>query len=111
MTSSSRSTALIKDFLSTMDADASDGTKGCRMMEEKLRRYLWWKGKLSERERAGRPAALFPDTMMMQQDASNGSRTDNDLRLSEGLKRKDKAKAGRGARRRIRGGVAPAANV
>jgi DNA excision repair protein ERCC-4 len=72
-------------------------------MEERLRRYMWWKGKLSEHERAGR-AMAFWDPRLMRQDGLDGLHTKTDSQLSEGLVRKDRTKAERGARRRNRGG-------
>jgi DNA excision repair protein ERCC-4 len=71
-------------------------------MEHKLRTYLWWKAKQSERKQVAsglqdsvrRPSDNFPQLQ--------GSTDD----LSEALKRKDKEKEERRAsRRRVRGGV------
>ena len=89
---------LIKDFLGTMDADAPRGSQGRRMMEDKLRLYLWWKGKLSERKAEGKGPIALPKGKDNAPDE-----------ISEALKRKDREKQERAAsRRRVRGG-APAA--
>ena len=98
MASSLHTCTLIKDFLATMDADAPRGSQGRRMMEDKLRLYLWWKGKLSERKAEGRGPIALPKGKDNAPDE-----------ISEALKRKDREKQERAAsRRRVRGG-APAA--
>ncbi|KAI0628176.1 hypothetical protein C8Q77DRAFT_1203995 [Trametes polyzona] len=108
MASSLHTCTLIKDFLSTMDADAPRGSQGRRMMEDKLRLYLWWKGKLSERRAEGRA----PFAMPKGKDASAsgpGSGQGADDGVSEALKRKDKERQERAMnRRRIRGGASAA---
>ncbi|TFK81000.1 hypothetical protein K466DRAFT_502913 [Polyporus arcularius HHB13444] len=100
MASSLHTCTLIKDFLATMDADAPRGSQGRRMMEDKLRLYLWWKGKLSERKAEGKGPIALPKGKDNAQDE-----------ISEALKRKDREKQDRAAsRRRVRGGApAPAA--
>jgi DNA excision repair protein ERCC-4 len=108
MTSSSRSATLLSDFLSTMDPDAPKGAQGREMMEDKLRLYLWWKGKLSERKRDGKAPFHLPDVNSERQmdgfDQGEG--------LSEAMKLKDKlVKEKNASRRRVRGGApAPAAS-
>ena len=83
------------------DADAPKGSQGRRMMEDKLKLYLWWKGKLSERKAEGKGPIALPKS------TENG-----DNEVSEALKRKDRERQERQAnRRRVRGGapvVAPA---
>ncbi|KAI9064710.1 hypothetical protein FKP32DRAFT_1757286 [Trametes sanguinea] len=103
MASSLHTCTLIKDFLSTMDADAPRGSQGRRMMEDKLRLYLWWKGKLSERRAEGKGPIALPKG----QDASRPKPDDG---VSEALKRKDRERQERAMnRRRMRGGApAPA---
>ena len=83
---------LIKDFLASMDADAPRGTQGQRMMEDRLRLYLWWKGKLSERKADGRRPNALPT-----------GRNDGESDVSDALKRKDRERQERQAsRRRVR---------
>jgi len=48
MTSSTRAFALLAEFRGSMDPTAPSGQQGHKMMEDKLRLYLWWKAKLSE---------------------------------------------------------------
>ena len=96
MASSLHTCTLIKDFLGTMDADAPRGSQGRRMMEDKLRLYLWWKGKLSERKAEGRSPIALP----------KGRDQNDNNEVSEALKRKDKERQERSAnRRRVRGGA------
>lgn len=75
------------------------------MMEQKLRLYLWWKGKLSERKQDGRSSFSFPEK-------GQGNNRSERQELSDALKKKDREKAERaGSRRRVRGGApAPAAS-
>src|SRR5882672_293941 len=84
MTSSTSTSTLILEFLSTMDADAERGTQGRTMMETKLRLYLEWKGKLSGRKEEGQGAVAWPakngETFQKKQDGDG---------VSEALKRKD----------------------
>ncbi|KIK91445.1 hypothetical protein PAXRUDRAFT_830849 [Paxillus rubicundulus Ve08.2h10] len=103
MTSSARSSALVSDFLSEMDSDAPKGKRGRKMMEKKLRRYLYWKGGLARQKRDGKNQGP-PEFSEPRASASNtpGSSTG----LSEALMKKDKERAVRTAnRRRIRGGA------
>ncbi|KAI0819608.1 hypothetical protein BC628DRAFT_1401839 [Trametes gibbosa] len=108
MASSLQTCILIKDFLSTMKADAPHGSQGRRMMEDKLRLYLWWKGKLSERRADGKGPIALPQGKDKPATAPGVSRQVNDD-VSEALKRKDRGRQERAMnRRRVRGG-APAA--
>ncbi|KAI0353441.1 hypothetical protein OH77DRAFT_1522621 [Trametes cingulata] len=101
MASSLHTCTLIKDFLSTMDASAPRGSQGRRMMEDKLRLYLWWKGKLSERRAEGKGPIALPQAQAQERRQDEG--------VSEALKRKDRERQERAMnRRRVRGG-APAA--
>lgn len=98
MTSSLRTSSVLSDFLSEMDLDALPGSRGRKMMEDKLRLYLWWKGKLSERKQEGRGLFGMPDSRKDKDSAS----TD----VSEALRKKDRERQQRAAnRRRVRGGV------
>ena len=78
MASSLHTCSLIKDYLAAMNADAPRGSQGRRMMEDKLRLYLWWKGKLSERKAESKGPITLPQ----------GKNKDDDV--SEALKRKDR---------------------
>ncbi len=108
MTSSTRTCNLLTEFLSTMDEDASPGSRGRKMMMRKLKLYLWWKSNLAERKQSGKgPVALL--------DSSNRI---NNLFSEEGagettaaLKKKDQERAQRTqSRRRMRGGAPAAAS-
>ncbi|KAL0961548.1 hypothetical protein HGRIS_006487 [Hohenbuehelia grisea] len=104
MSSSTRICSLITEFLSSLDPTAPRGAEGRDMMLQKLRLYLWWKGKLSERKRDGKSHFQMPDGR--HRDLHQESQS-----LSEALKRKDKERADRVAsRRRVRGGV-PSSNT
>ncbi|KAI1787127.1 hypothetical protein LXA43DRAFT_1064555 [Ganoderma leucocontextum] len=94
MAASLHTCTLIKDFLGALDSDAPRGARGRPMMEDKLRLYLWWKGKLSERKAEGKgPIALPKGTGEV------------DRGVSEALKKKDRDRQERQAkRRRVRGG-------
>ena len=95
MASSLHTCTLIKDFLGALDTDAPRRAQGRRMMEDKLRLYLWWKGKLSERKAEGKGPIALP-----KERADRG-----DGELSEALKKKDRDRVERQAkRRRVRGG-------
>ncbi|KAI0644351.1 hypothetical protein C8Q79DRAFT_141818 [Trametes meyenii] len=108
MASSLHTCTLIKDFLSTMKADAPRGSQGRRMMEDKLRLYLWWKGKLSERRAEGKGPIALPKG---KDHSAPAPPRPQDEAISEALKRKDRERQARAAnRRRVRGG-APAAPV
>ncbi|KAK7042132.1 ERCC4 domain-containing protein [Favolaschia claudopus] len=110
MASSTRTCTLISEFLSTRDASAAKGSQARPMMMHKLRLYLWWKRKLSERKQDGLPGFALPDS------SGHGGPNQGYERMyggkegiSAALQRKDKEKAERAAsRRRVRGG-APAA--
>ncbi|KAM5544497.1 hypothetical protein V8D89_002157 [Ganoderma adspersum] len=94
MASSLQTCTLIKDFLDALESDAPRGAQGRRMMEDKLRLYLWWKGKLSERKAEGKGPIALPKG---KDEAESG--------VSEGLKKKDRDRQDRQAkRRRVRGG-------
>ena len=70
-------------------------------MMKKLRLYLWWKGKLSQRKQDGKTHFAMPDTTRKDFD-KYGDLGD----ISEALKKKDREKAERSkSRRRVRGGA------
>ena len=94
MASSLHTCTLIKDFLDALEGDAPRGAQGRRMMEDKLRLYLWWKGKLSERKAEGKGPIALPQ-----------GKDQADSGMSEALKKKDRDRQERQAkRRRVRGG-------
>ena len=101
MTSSTRTCSLLTEFLSTMDTEASPGSRGRQMMMKKLRLYLWWKGKLSERKQDGKSPFAMPGA-----NKDNFDNYGNVAEISEALKKKDKEKAEKAkCRRRVRGGA------
>ena len=106
MTSSPRTSQVLTEFLSTMDPDAPLGSQGRKMMEDKLRLYLWWKGKLAERKQEGRSHFSLPTGQKNQNERGAG-----DNEISEALRRKDKERQAKAAsRRRVRGGAPPVAS-
>ncbi|KAI0077545.1 hypothetical protein K474DRAFT_1707288 [Panus rudis PR-1116 ss-1] len=106
MTSSVRTSQLLSEFLSSMDPDAPLGSQGRRMMQDKLRLYLWWKGKLAERKQEGKSGFALPDGKKNQHQASSGNIESGNGEISEALRRKDRERQAKAAsRRRIRGGA------
>lgn len=96
MTSSTRACEMVNDFLVTMDYDAPRGSQGRRMMEKKLRTYLWWKGELNRRKQ--------PQNKLAPAHSTRGG--DADAGISEALRKKDREFRERQAnRRRVRGGA------
>lgn len=109
MTSSTRTCNLLSEFLSSIDPNAAKGKQGRAMMMRKLRLYLWWKGKLSERKQGGKQLFGLPDSSGGSNKGYNKTYGDGEG-LSEALKRKDRERAERNSsRRRLRGGAPPAA--
>lgn len=101
MTSSPQSSALVSEFLSKMDIDAPKGERGRKMMESKLRRYLYWKGRLASQKNSKSGTSAQTEKPAPQTFGGTGS-----AGVSEGLQRKDKERAARSLnRRRIRGGA------
>jgi len=87
-----------------MDPDAPKGAQGRQMMEDKLRLYLSWKGKLSEPRQGGKNMINMPDER--QRDGLDQLGNAEEDGLSEALKRKDRQKKEKIAnRRRVRGGT------
>lgn len=107
MCSSQRTCELLSEYLSSMVPSAERGSKGRKMMERRLRLYLWWKGKLSSNQKEGRgifqlPASGPGDAPQHQTEANSG--------ISDALKKKDAVTKDRLAnRRRLRGGGPAAA--
>ncbi|KAF8139594.1 hypothetical protein EV363DRAFT_1310012 [Boletus edulis] len=103
MTSSPQSSALVSEFLSKMDVDAPKGQRGRKMMEPKLRRYLYWKGRLASQKDGKGGTPVQTEKPAPQVSGSTGS-----AGVSEALQKKDRERAGRSAnRRRVRGGAPP----
>ncbi len=94
MTSSTQTSSLLSEYLASMNSDALPGQRGRKMLEDKLRHYLYWKARLSARSAENqRPSA----------NNSQSSPGDDELNLA--LRKKDRDKAERAAsRRRVRGG-------
>ncbi|KZT71130.1 hypothetical protein DAEQUDRAFT_688077 [Daedalea quercina L-15889] len=100
MTSSTRTCEMVTEFLGTMDYDAPRGSQGRRMMEKKLRAYLWWKGELNKRRQPQSKLGFAQSGFRRQ------GKDDGDVGVSEALKRKDREMRERQAnRRRVRGGA------
>lgn len=102
MASSTRTCSLITEFLTTQDDRAPKGSKGLKMMMQKLREYLWWKGQ-AQRKDTGRspPTANGASSSLKSNQAQAG-----ELAISEALQKKDREKAERNkSRRRVRGGA------
>lgn len=98
MTSSPRSSTLVNEFLSEMDATAAKGSRGRSMMMRKLRKYLYWKGKNARHKQPRQQQQLSVPQPQLS------SLPDGEI--SEALKRKDKTRQERNAnRRRVRGGA------
>jgi DNA excision repair protein ERCC-4 len=75
------------------------------MMLQKLRLYLWWKGKLNERKQDGKSHFGLPDVSGLPNPGFQKTYGDGD-NISDALKKKDRERAERaGNRRRVRGGA------
>jgi DNA excision repair protein ERCC-4 len=78
-----------------MDSDALPGQHGRKMLEDKLRLYLYWKARLSARSAESQPPS-----------ATNRQSSPGNDELDPALRKKDRDKAERAAsRRRARGGA------
>jgi len=76
MASSTKTCSLLTEFLSTMNHDASNGTKGRKMMMQKLRGYLWWKSQLLAKKQEGKMYFAMPDTSRRPGDGLYGQNED-----------------------------------
>ena len=84
-----------------MNVDAPKGERGRKMMESKLRRYLYWKGRLASQKNGKNRTTAQTEKPAPQASGSIGSSG-----VSEALQKKDRERAARSAnRRRIRGGA------
>ncbi|KAF7331499.1 ERCC4 domain-containing protein [Mycena kentingensis (nom. inval.)] len=117
MTSSTRTCRIVSEYLASKDDSLPKGAQGHAMLMKRLRVYLWWKNALARRKADGKPGFGMPDIIPGEPgfgrgytvDEAGGSGATNVL--SEALKKKDKEKADRNARRRrVRGG-APVAST
>ncbi|KZT37318.1 hypothetical protein SISSUDRAFT_987932 [Sistotremastrum suecicum HHB10207 ss-3] len=96
MTSSNHSANSIRQYLSSMDYNKPSGSRGRKMMEGKLWKYLFWKGSLSKRAEKDKAAAAKGDKNTFEK-ADDG--------ISEALRMKDRQRQEKSAaRRRVRGG-------
>ncbi|KAI6126207.1 hypothetical protein EV401DRAFT_2226317 [Pisolithus croceorrhizus] len=107
MTSSSRASALVSEFLSNMDLDAPKGKRGRKMMEKKLRQYLFWKSKLASQNQGKKnPSHTGVKGKQNAAPIMVGKPTEGPTNQSLALKKKEEMKQARGAnRRRVRGGA------
>ena len=84
-----------------MNSDAQPGQRGRKMLEDKFRRYLYWKARLSARSAENQPPS-----------ANNRQGSPGDDELDPALRKKDRDRAERAAsRRRVRGGAPGVVNV
>jgi DNA excision repair protein ERCC-4 len=84
-----------------MNLDTPPGQQGRRLLEDRLRLYLYWKSRL-----ATRPAETRPTLTTIHEDPSGVDE------LSPALRKKDRERAERAAsRRRIRGGAPGTVNA
>jgi DNA excision repair protein ERCC-4 len=84
-----------------MNPDTPPGQQGRRLLEDRLRLYLYWKSRL-----ATRPAETRPTSTTIHEDPSGVDE------LSPALRKKDRERAERAAsRRRIRGGAPGTVNA
>lgn len=101
MTASTQTSSLLSEYLASMDSDALPGQHGRKMLEDKLRLYLYWKARLSARSAENQPPS-----------ANNRQSSPGDDELNPALRKKDRDKAERAAsRRRVRGGAPGTVNV
>jgi DNA excision repair protein ERCC-4 len=101
MTSSTQTSSLLSEYLASMDPDAPFGQRGRQMLEKRLRRYLYWKARLSARSAENQPSS-----------AENHPSLPGDDELNPALRKKDRERAERSAnRRRVRGGAPDTVSV
>jgi DNA excision repair protein ERCC-4 len=95
MTASTQTSSLLSEYLASMDSDALPGQRGRKMLEDKLRLYLYWKARLSARSAENQPPSV-----------NNRQSSPGGDELDPALRKKDRDKAERAAnRRRVRGGA------
>jgi len=97
MCNSERTATLIRDYLSMLDQNAPRGQKGRKVMEQRLRSYLFWKGRLTDS--GGKSQREVGQSVSAPETPVTGDQP------SEALRRKDALRKERqGNRRRVRGG-------
>lgn len=114
MCSSQRTCDALSEYLATMDRSAPPHERGKKMMERRLRLYLWWKGKLSANAKEGKAPFPMPQPKNDDDRTSAGGGGGGALaqELSEALRRKDAARKEKAlSRRRMRGGAAGSAGA
>lgn len=95
MTSSAQTSSLLSEYLASINPDAPSGRQGRRMLENKLRSYLYWKARLSARSNEGRSRS-----------SNVGQDRHGEGELDPALRKKDRDRVERGvSRRRVRGGA------
>jgi DNA excision repair protein ERCC-4 len=105
MTSSTKNCDLIQEFLDNMDTEAVSGRKGARMMQKRLRTYLFWRGKL-EKDLSGDSSSSANASSTNMGGSGKGKERERDSGVNEALRKKDKERAEKSARRRrVRGGA------
>jgi DNA excision repair protein ERCC-4 len=101
MTSSTQTSSLLSEYLASMDTEALPGQRSRKMLENKLRSYLYRKARLSARSDESQPPS-----------AKNRQSTPGDDELNPALRKKDRDRAERAAsRRRVRGGAPGTVNL
>lgn len=105
MADSPRTAALLAEYLGSRDPRAERGRQGRRMLERKLKLYLWWKRKRAERKTDGRAGFAMP--ARAKDFSAQGKKERGGAEgVSEALRRKDRQTQERNAsRRRTRGGA------
>jgi DNA excision repair protein ERCC-4 len=86
-----------------MDSSAPPGQRAQKMLERRLRLYLWWKAKLGEKEKEGKGKSAG---FHLPQRPKDFDRAKEDG-ISEALKKKDAKNQERTANRRRVRGAAP----
>jgi DNA excision repair protein ERCC-4 len=107
MTSSTRSSQLISEYLSTADLNQGKGKKGRSMMMQKMRVWLWWKSMREKEDSKDKAGSSKNHTYgPIGQKNGRGGGPNSNTGLSEALQRKDAQQADRNkSRRRVRGGA------
>lgn len=101
MCSSDRTCGFLREYLATMDTSAPPGKKARKLLQSRLKSYLFWKGKLSDQPKAA--INISTSSIVPEDTVSND--------VSEALKRKDALRKERqGSRRRLRG-APPGSNI
>ncbi|KAL5529182.1 hypothetical protein ACEPAG_5156 [Sanghuangporus baumii] len=109
MCSSPRSCELLSEYLSVLNRRSKKSEWGRRMMERRLRLYLWWKAKLNANRKEGLGTKPMTGQRATREGSSQGTSNTNgrgDDGISEALKKKDALRKEQSMnRRRTRGGA------